>query len=228
LWDVETARPRGPALWHADQIADVAFAPDASLLATRDEGGIVRLWRIAARPAHGQPVLEIPATAFAFGPAGKWLAAALENEIQRWDLTALQPVGKPLRQDNLFPALACSPDGALLAAASEKGVQLWDVADGSRHGRLLEFPTGAAMLAFTPIGKRLAAMSGQGEVQMWDPENGKPHEPPFQDGPAQAAFSIFKSTTMVRYWQRAAPSVCSCGGPIGDNDCQFRITSTAR
>jgi WD40 repeat protein len=188
LWEVETGRPHGSSLWHPGRLFEVAFAPDGSLLATLDESGTVRLWQTAVPTPRGKPALEVAAYGFAFGPGGNWLAATTENQICRWDLTNLQPVGKRLEQENVFGPIACSPDGVLLAAATEKGIQLWDIAAGQRHGSLLEFPHHADGLAFSLDGKWLAAMSGEGVVQMWDPVTGKLHDPPFKGGGAEAAF----------------------------------------
>src|SRR5438034_589290 len=71
LWNVATARPHGPALWYVGQVTETTFTPDGAYLGTRDEGGIVRLWRTAARPLHGKPVFQTAAQGFAFGPGGK-------------------------------------------------------------------------------------------------------------------------------------------------------------
>jgi WD40 repeat protein len=189
LWQAITGRPHGSGFRHARPVVQVTFFPDGSLLATLEQGGAVRLWQTGAGGARRRQALDEPASAFAFGAGGKWLAAAQEKAIRRWDLTTLRPLGKPLPQDEPAIRLACSPDGALMAAASEKGIQLWDIAAARPQlAKRLEFFADVAGLAFTPDGHCLAAMSGEGGVQMWHAATGKLHDPRFKDRRAEAAF----------------------------------------
>jgi WD40 repeat protein/tetratricopeptide (TPR) repeat protein/tRNA A-37 threonylcarbamoyl transferase component Bud32 len=123
------------------------------------------------------------ATAIAFGPGGRLLAAAccrlgasgrVRGEVSVWDVATGREVRVLPAFDEAVCALAFSPDGRLLAAGGEAAfeiaengpvarrgpVKFWDVATGQERGA---FATANRVyaLAFSPDGRTLAAGSAR-------------------------------------------------------------------
>jgi serine/threonine protein kinase/WD40 repeat protein len=178
VWDADTGKllhritcqkaPESPAL----PGPGLAFAPDASLLASWDGSGRIDLWSVPDGQAITGFTAGSPVNCVAFGP-NHWLRHAPRTGADRWmlavgDANGLITLGSPgmegarqvLRGRSInVLSLAFSPDGTLLASAG-RGAQVWDVATGRG---LLEFGAGdyTTALAFSPDGERLAGSNYQ-------------------------------------------------------------------
>ena len=82
---------------HKDQVLSVAFSSDGKLLASGSQDGTVKMWDVAARkmkssldlgllPGTGDRREPRRASAVAFSPSGKWLAAVLTDHTRLWDV----------------------------------------------------------------------------------------------------------------------------------------------
>jgi WD40 repeat protein len=108
-----------------EEIWDVEFSPDGTLLAVAGAGVDVPLIDVATR-APARALLTNQAariTALAFSPNGRLLATgSADSTIAIWDIATRQTVGRPLdlHADDVY-GLAFSPDGGLLASAGLDG-----------------------------------------------------------------------------------------------------------
>ncbi|MFO0892575.1 MAG: serine/threonine-protein kinase [Isosphaeraceae bacterium] len=175
VWDAETGRllhriacptaPVSPALPRPG----LAFAPDASVLASWDGSGRVDVWDVADGQKAASFTTRNPVHCVAFGPnhwnreesrkaADRWIVAAGDayGGITIWGPSA-QSVCQVLRGRALdVLSLAFSPDGTTLASGGRSNsVQLWDVATGMH---LVDVATDdhTTAIAFSPDGTRLA------------------------------------------------------------------------
>ncbi len=170
-------------------VADVAWSPDRTTVATAGGDGAVALWDVgshqelarippptvaeALRGVAHLGVIGINTGAVAFSHHGRQLAYAENVEyydsvgnpqvlatVRLWDVGARIPVRSFSGPKGRINALAFSPDGAQLAAASsDTKVWLWDVS-GRRPARGLKGHVGAVnAVAFSPDGRRLASSS---------------------------------------------------------------------
>jgi serine/threonine protein kinase/WD40 repeat protein len=148
----------------------LAFAPDASVLATWDGFGRVDLWTVDDGQAAASFRTQNALHCVAFGvnhwvreaprtPAERWMIAAggVDGLITLWN-PATRGTWQMLRAagDETL-ALAFSPDGTLLASAGRPlDGFLWDVATGRR---LVSFDTNdyTTALAFSSDGSHLAS-----------------------------------------------------------------------
>jgi WD40 repeat protein len=116
--------------------------------------------------------LPIKTTEMAFAPAptafsadGKILAATgSDGTVRLWDVIARQPIGLPIKPDEV-QAVALSPDGKTLAAGL--AIRLWVSATGQPIGGTIP-KSDANAVAFSPNGKILAYGGKDGGIQLWD------------------------------------------------------------
>ena len=104
----------------------------------------------------------------AFSPSDPTLLASAGDDktVRLWDLTRLEPRGKPLLDVAGINKLAFSPSGALLASPGDApAIRLWDVASGTQAGSLAE-PRGSYSVAFSRDGLQLASAS-EGTIGWW-------------------------------------------------------------
>jgi serine/threonine protein kinase/WD40 repeat protein len=178
IWDANAGRllhridcessPKSPVL----PGPGLAFAPDASVVATWVGSGRVDVWNVANGRSAGTFRTQNALHCVAFGvnhwnreaarvPAERWMIAAggvdglitLWNPATRGTWQLLRGAGDETR------VLAFSPDGTMLASAGRPhGGSIWDVATGRR---LLNFATidYTTALAFSPDGTHLASSS---------------------------------------------------------------------
>jgi WD40 repeat protein len=146
LWDVAQGTLLATLAGHTQQIDDLAFSPDGTLLVSGDQYGLVRLWSVPG----GQVVRDL-----ATGPFGTTNVAGT-NHFGRF--------------------VAFSPDGMTVASSGvdwritngHTGViALWSVADGSLAGNLHSLAeANLDHLLWSPAGDLLAAGTGFG-MRVW-------------------------------------------------------------
>ncbi len=170
----------------------IAFSPDSRYLATAtwSQGllipdKVIVVWEIAT----GKPVLTLKGDTgcrqVLFSPEGKILYGACGMGVQAWDF----PSGKRLFSfDTAYPneAIALSPDGKVMATVDanvtggqqgeqSKIIQLWQLHEGEATlvNSLRGHSNDIAKLEFTANGKNLVSSSYDGQVQVWNWQQGK-------------------------------------------------------
>jgi WD40 repeat protein len=179
---------------HPRRVTAMAFSPDATLLATGDEGGNLRVsdavtgaerfTQPGAPPRKpGSPTLNL--TKLAFSPDGRWLASAEGQWFHGYDEVAHK---------------------------REAHVRLWDAATGE-PGPAIEAPpspNGFSAVAFDPRGGRLAVVAGGDGVDVYDLADGRPvrsyHFPPDAAGEPHEARDVAyspdgRSLAAPDYWR---------------------------
>ncbi|UQA55667.1 metallophosphoesterase [Polyangium aurulentum] len=176
VWDVATGDLAWSRTDHEDDVQDVAFSHDGSLLAS------VSLDRLFVWYAdRGDAPLRLERTlrggfAFAWRPGRRILAfRGIDAIVRLWEPTMpADAVSSLFGKVKQAQALAWSPDGTLLATVSMRdgGIEIWN---GDTHDleRRIGGKTRAPLdLSWTPDGTGLAAAYGDGSVRVWDIASG--------------------------------------------------------
>ena len=146
LWNVSTRQPIGQAITVGSTIADVAFNPAGTVLATADQGGTVKLWSVATQsqigisiaasaPSSGVGSTSPSVKAVTFSPDGTLLATTGSDGTARlWDVATQRQIGpsmtppKGIGPGASVRPVAFSPDGDTLAIGNYQVAGQWDVA----------------------------------------------------------------------------------------------------
>ena len=183
LWIISAdhpQRPAGPVGFDVNphqQALDLAFSPDASLLAASLWDGTVQVWQVN----NGTPVLTLdnfdqPVQRLAFSSDGNYLLTwSPAGSVLTWGL----PSGKqartlylPARYGSVNSNLGeFSANNEWFTASYGTQVRLLRLKDGYTLGVLSQFSQSIQRIALSPGGRSLAALLGP-TIQLWQPSTG--------------------------------------------------------
>lgn len=165
--------PEGFSMRDAIHIFSVAFSPvDASLIASVNSGGIIKLWNIndSKKPVK---VFNHPGVypLIGFSPSGNLLASANPGKLVLWDVES----GTKLKTiEPTSDQFAFASDGQLATVHHE--VQLWDIRDPKQITEIATLPFDetkkirgwACAVSISTDGKLIAAGYANGSVNVWN------------------------------------------------------------
>jgi WD40 repeat protein len=189
LWDVETRAFGDPTemgdAWHTGKGA--VFSSSGSLVALSEPNGIV-LHEVETGEETATLELESPAISKAFNSNGSLIAFLSDNRLHIWSLETRAAISAAMRHSAPFEAVAVSDDGRYIAAMDDTGyVWLWDTEAGGEVIPLEQpsveiqyvgtiWQMGKMMLAFDRHGDLLAAATSDGNLRVWNTEDGSKFE----------------------------------------------------
>lgn len=168
---------------HTSHINDIAASEAATqyLLATASNDRCVRIWdgrarrTSAAKLDHAYPVLSV-----SFGEVQHAIyAAGIDGVLYRWD-TRTCAVTDKYGSGGMITGIRVSRDCTRIACNGENGCVLWDVrpfVQGSRkihqlQGCTYSFEANLLRATWSPRDRAVAAASADGNVCVWDAQNG--------------------------------------------------------
>jgi eukaryotic-like serine/threonine-protein kinase len=175
LWPSEGGAARALE-GHEHGVNALAFSRDGKLLATGDQGGILKIWDVAAGreraswKAHAKAVRGA-----AFSPDGRRLATGgWDHLVALWDVATGGQLAAFEGHSGGVWGVAFSPDGRRVASAgSDKTARLWDV-EARRSLRVLRGHGEVVVAAaFSPDGRLLATGSWDRTARLWEVESGR-------------------------------------------------------
>jgi WD40 repeat protein len=214
---------------HKASVGELAFSPDARLVASGSQDGTIAIWDAnrgtMVRAFLGHSRLQ---SGIQFSPDGKILAAGNDQGVVRlWDVADGHELDPLPGHSGAVHCLAFSPDGEFFASGAEdRNVYLHDLVRGVE--KKLSMPSAVTHIAFSPDGRTLAAVGdspGAG-VHLWDIETGKETIWRAHDGnihcvafsPAQSFLATGSEDGTVKLWDLSAldhPSRTIGPGPFG-------------
>ncbi len=175
-----TVSPNRLATLHApakEEIRDVAFDPEGTLVVTAGEGGYARIWSASASTDTevGRPIEEPAHAALEtarFSPDGRFIVTASRDGTARiWNVAQRDEDGAPLTEPgNSFLDAEFNADGSRILTGGADGVaRIWD----ARTQRLLSSRAGhtgrITSASFSPAAPTdlIATSSADGTVRLW-------------------------------------------------------------
>ena len=168
LWDIQTREQRAILNGHADVVRDIAFSPDATMLASSSWDKTVLIWDVQSGKVIRRLVGYTDAVSrLAFSPDGESLAASGSKEVTVWNART----GRKRYAVKGPASIAFSKDGKTLITGNKWEIHLWDALTGKHKKTLSGHLDNSWCLAFSPDGKYIVS-SGE-TVQLWDANTGK-------------------------------------------------------
>jgi len=160
------------------EVADIAFSPDATLVAAASknfynaQGGNpgVTVWRVAdSSMVCGLLPHEDGARSVAFDPTGRKIASAgADRRVQIWDAATGRPLGPAIDLGSPGERVAFDSTGRMLLTAAEStGVRLWDAASGEARSPMLDTAAGARHAVLSEDGDRLLVLDAESVARLW-------------------------------------------------------------
>lgn len=160
---------------HTGAVCGAVFSPDGRRVATRDDGGTVRLWDGATgglvRSHPGPPGGSTCGVCFSPG-GGRYAAVRGAAGVAVWDAASGDRVWEAASGGRLSH-VGFTADERLVVARGAGGVFAWDAGGG--HPAYAARPPGGPLVshALSPDGRWLATATPSA-VQLWDAPTGRP------------------------------------------------------
>jgi len=170
IWNLATGRPASPLLENRNDVRQVAFSPDGTLLVTacdapgRDSGA-AQVWDVRSGTRVGWPMLhDADVHTAEFSSDGHAVVTASSDRTARvWDAFTGNPVTPPLWHRAAVAHAVFSPDNHRVATISAEGeLRLWDARTGEPITPSLPHPHryDVGRLMFSPGGEHLLLATG--------------------------------------------------------------------
>jgi WD40 repeat protein len=158
---------------HGVPLDAVAFAPDASVLATGGEDGIMRMWSTQSQVTLGAVEAHDRVLALGFSDDGLLLASAgADRAVKVWDARSHAPIATLLGHRSPVPSVDFSPRAPILATGSWDGsVIVWDVVSYEQMSTIENDGSPVWCVEFSADGRLLAIGGDHGTLSLWDIDN---------------------------------------------------------
>ena len=150
--------------------SNVAFSPDARLIAATSNRGQLHIWETGSRRPARAPVPIAAPGSVCFSPDNRLVSVATSRSMELWDITERKPQCRavPVSEgQNVNPrTLAFTPDSQALAIqtgynANFHHTEFWDIGSGASLGSIKSWEAGGAP-KFTADGRRAVTISDGG------------------------------------------------------------------
>jgi WD40 repeat protein len=142
---------------------DVVYSRSGSLVATRTEDGLVRVFNVRTGRLVGSRLRAGVPTVTA-APGGGFALGGSSRDALIWRSDQIALVG----HTDAVNSIAFSADGTwAVTASSDRTVRVWDAKTGELRGTLAGDDDRVSSAVFSPDGGRIVEVSGDGAARLW-------------------------------------------------------------
>lgn len=159
---------------HSDWVTAVAFSHDSTKLASASRDKTAKVFDLTKRGEMIAGYLDHndPVHAVAFHPDGdKIYSSGRDRRIMLWNLSDSKRVGEMGLGGEVYELIR--EGDALLACSSDKSVRLFNAKDRKQMKQFNGHQDFVYAIALHPASKRAASGSHDGEVRIWNTDDGK-------------------------------------------------------
>lgn len=174
LFDVATRQQQKLIEDHADWVMDVAWSPDGKKLATASRDKTSKVFDSTTGESqstfngHGQPVFGV-----GFLPDGNSVATSgRDNRIRVWAVGDAKQAREIGFGGEVF-RIRTMPDGMVFSGSADKTVRQHNLTNGQQVRQFGSHNDWVYSVDFHPGIKKVASGSHDGEVRIWNAEDGK-------------------------------------------------------
>jgi len=182
-WKENQLEPAWSFAWHdaPRTLTGLAYSEERNWIASAIETPRNRVNLIDAETGKEIRELVLPKSAqgnnegdLAFSSDGKWLAAAINNQVFVWDLQTMRDAKCLSGHTSTVTAISFHPNSSLLASgSSDRAVKVWDVAAETQVADLRRHTEAVTSVLFSPDGKSLLSCDRDGCTAVWHTESGR-------------------------------------------------------
>jgi WD40 repeat protein len=156
---------------HKNQVIDLAFSRDGSVLASASYDKTVHLWPVGSDTnpiilrGHTKGVHSV-----AVSPRGRYIASGgWDRQVILWDALTGKKYKKFRRHRKGISALSFTPNGKLILTGDYGGrLNVWNVKTGKLLGTLYGHKLAIQAIVVSPDGKVAASAGADGYIRIWD------------------------------------------------------------
>lgn len=174
LFDVATRQQQKLIEDHADWVMDVAWSPDGKKIATASRDKTSKVFDSttgesqATFNGHGQPVFGV-----GFLPDGASVATSgRDNKIRVWAIADAKQSREMAFGGEVF-RIVTQPDGMVFGGSADKTARQFNLTNGQQVKQFGPHLDWVYAVAYHAASKRVASGSHDGEVRLWNAEDGK-------------------------------------------------------
>ncbi len=160
---------------HADWVMDIAWSPDGTKLATASRDKTSKIFNSQTGEAlgtfngHGQPVFGV-----SFLADGNQIATSgRDSRIRIWNVADAKQARELAGFGNEVFRIVLSPDGHVFSGSADKQVRMHNLANAQVVRAYAGHNDWVYTVAYNAATKKLASGSHDGEVKIWNADDGK-------------------------------------------------------
>ena len=160
---------------HADWVMDVAWLPDGSKLISASRDKTAKVFdaktgdSLVTFNGHAEPVFGVAAA-----PDGKTvITSGRDKSLRRWNVTDAKEVQRITGFGDEVFRVVVTPDGRIFSCSADRKARIHSLADGKLLTTFSGHNDWVYSLAYSDATKHLATGSFDGEVRLWNVQNGK-------------------------------------------------------